>query len=60
MPTRGASQAPSRRKVRGLVFDVPDGLVLLAVNPAPILRIAMMHLAPNPVFADGSFVGFTS
>lgn len=56
----GAPQVPSRREVRGLVLGVPDGLIILAFNPAPILRITMMHLAPNPVFADGSFVGFTS
>ncbi len=52
--------AVSRREVRGMALRVPDGIICLLFNPTPILRITMMHIAPNPVVADGSFVGFTA
>lgn len=56
--THGGVGEQSRREVRGLILGVPDGLIILAFNPAPILRITLMHLAPNPIFANGSFTGF--
>jgi transcriptional regulator with XRE-family HTH domain len=57
-PRRGPEEVFKRqREVRGAVLGVPDGIVLLAFNPAPVYRISMVHLAP---IADGSFIGFIS
>jgi transcriptional regulator with XRE-family HTH domain len=58
--THGDPGLRGRREVRGLILGVPDGLISLIFNPAPILRVALMHLAPNPIFADGSFTGFVA
>jgi transcriptional regulator with XRE-family HTH domain len=54
------SDLKRRREVRGAMLGVPDGMIWMAFNPAPIYRITLAHFAPNPVVADGSFVGYVA